>query len=198
MKLGGMELGTLNRRTLVGLAVVAIIVLRFGVFGDEEAEVVTPVETVSAAEMRLERLRRLASLVPAKETELKQALEQLAEREKGMVAAETGAQAQAQLLETIHAVAKNEGIDARGAEELRVKALADDYGEVSVTTSFQCNIEQLVNFLAALGNERQLLATNEIRISAANPKQKTVSVRLRVSGVVPKKLVPEKKGVAAF
>ncbi len=198
MRIGNLELGTLNRRTLAGLAIIAIIVLWFGVFDGAENATVAPVESVSAAEMRLERLRRISSMVPGKETELKRALEQLAIREKGMLAAETAAQAQAQLLEIVNTVARKEGIDARGAEQLRITPLADDYGEVSVTVSFNCTIEQLVNFLAALGNEPQLLATREIRISSANAKQKTIGVRLGVSGVVPRKLVPAKKGVGAF
>jgi hypothetical protein len=198
MKIANLEVGNLNRRALLGLAVIVIIVLRFGVFADDEDAVVAPAESVSAAELRLERLRRQASMLEGKEAELKRALEQLAAREKGMVTAETAAQAQAQLLETVHKVAQQEGIDARGAEQLRVRPLADDYGEVSVTMSFTCTIEQLVNFLAALGNEPQLLATSDIRITPANAKQKTIGVRLGVSGVVPRKLVPEKKGVGSF
>jgi hypothetical protein len=198
MKIANLEVGNLNRRALLGLAVIVIIVLRFGIFADDEDAVVAPAESVSAAELRLERLRRQASMLEGKEAELKRALEQLAAREKGMVTAETAAQAQAQLLETVHKVAQQEGIDARGAEQLRVRPLADDYGEVSVTMSFTCTIEQLVNFLAALGNEPQLLATSDIRITPANAKQKTIGVRLGVSGVVPRKLVPEKKGVGSF
>ena len=91
------------------------------------------------------------------------------------------------------------GIDVRGAEEVnRVKQLANDYGEVAVTVTFACRIEQLVNFLAALANQPQILATNEINISSGTDKNKNVQVRLGLSGVVPKKLVPEKKGVAVF
>ncbi len=195
-----MNVGTLDRRSalMLGLGLVAILVLRFGFFRDGDSKVIAPADSVPAAEKRLERLRQIASMVPGKEAELKRAEEQLATREKGLVTADTAPQAQAQLLETIGRVAKKEGIDARGAEELRVKALAGDYGEVSVTVSFTCTIEQLVNFLAALANEPQLIASNEIRISSANAKQKTIQVRLGISGVVPKKLVPEKKGLASF
>jgi hypothetical protein len=42
------------------------------------------------------------------------------------------------------------------------------------------------------------VATNELSINAANAKQKTVSVRMTVSGLVPRRLVPVKKGLAAF
>jgi hypothetical protein len=192
--------GNLDRRTvlMLGLGVAAILVLRFGVYGGGDAQVVAPADSVAAAEKRLERLRRIASMVPGKEIELKRAKEQLGVREKGLIAADTAAQAQAQLLEIVRRTAQKEGIDARGAEELKVKPLAGDYGEVSVTVSFSCAIEQFVNFMAALANEPQLLATNEIHIASANAKQKTVQVRLALSGVVPKKLVPEKKGVAIF
>lgn len=198
MTFGKMEIGSLNRRTVLGLGIAVVMVVWFGVIDRQETAVVTPQESVPSAEMRLERLRRLVSMVPGKEAELKVARERLGEREKGMLAAETAAQAQAQLLETIHRLAKQESIDARGAEELRIKALADDYGEVSVIVSFTCNIEQLVNLMAALANEPQLLATNEIRIASGNPKQKTIQVRLGLSAVVPKKLVPAKKGLATF
>ncbi|HWQ53313.1 MAG TPA: type II secretion system protein GspM [Bryobacteraceae bacterium] len=198
MKLGKLEVGNLNRRTLLGFGIAAVMALWFGVIDRQETAVVTPQDSVPSAEMRLERLRRLVSMVPGKEAELKVAQERLGVREKGMMAAETAAQAQAQLLEIVHKVAKQEGVDARGAEELRIKPLADDYGEVSVIVSFTCTIEQLVNLMAALANEPQLLATNEIRIASGNQKQKTIQVRLGLSAVVPKKLVPAKKGLATF
>jgi hypothetical protein len=43
-----------------------------------------------------------------------------------------------------------------------------------------------------------LLATSDIRVIAGNPKEKTITVRLGLSGVVPRKLVPEKKGPVSF
>ena len=55
-----------------------------------------------------------------------------------------------------------------------------------------------MNFLAALTSEKSLLATNEVRISSANPKEKTLTVRLTLSGVIPRKLVPEQKGPSLF
>ncbi len=67
-----------------------------------------------------------------------------------------------------------------------------------MTVTFTCGIEQLVNLLAALANQPQILATNEIQVTGGTDKKKNVQVRLSLSGVVPRKLVPEKKGVAAF
>jgi hypothetical protein len=76
--------------------------------------------------------------------------------------------------------------------------MGDNYGEVSVAVSFECQIEKLVNFLADLTAQPELLATSEIRISSANLKEKTVGVRLGLTGVVPRALVPARKGPALF
>ncbi len=193
-----MTLGTLDRRTLVVLAggILAVLVLRFGVYRDAPAPVVAPAESIPTAEGRLERLRQLAATVPGKQSVLKQAQAELDARQAGMLQADTAAQAGAQLLDIIRQTAMANGIDARGAEELReARPLGNDYGEVAVTESFNCQIEQLVNFLAQLANEP--VATREIHINSLNDKKKTVQVRLSISGVVPKKLVPVKK-VGAF
>lgn len=195
-----MTAGKFDRRlaALLVLGVATVLVMRFGIYGDDKSPVVLPDDSIPAAEKRLERLRRLSATIPGKEAELKQVRGELTEREKGIVSTETAPQAQAQLLEVIRRVGQKEGIDVRGAEELRTRQLGADYGEVSVTVTFNCAIEQLVNFLAALANEPQLLATNEIRISTGDARKKTVQVRLGLAGVVPRKLVPEKKGLAAF
>jgi len=194
--------GTVDRKTLLMLlaaAVLLILVLRYRVFSDGTTQVVVaPAESIPAAEQRLQRVRQLAALVPGKEAVLKQASLELANREQGLIAADTAEQAKAQLLDVIHRVAAANGIDARGLEQSSVKALANEYGEVSVVVTFTCGIEQLVNFLASIANEPQIVATNEINISGGADKKKNVLVRLSLSGVVPKKLAPAKKGTGAF
>ena len=69
---------------------------------------------------------------------------------------------------------------------------------VSVGETFTCGIDQLVNFLAAMANEPELLATDEIQHHGRPDKNKNIQVRLNLSGVVPRKLVPDKKGRAGF
>ena len=101
-------------------------------------------------------------------------------------------------LETIRRVGKTEGLEVRGGEFPEVRALGEEYGEAAVSVNFECRIEQLVNFLAALTKEPELLATNEVRVSSGNPKEKTVGVRLTLAGVVPRNLVPVKKGLLSF
>ena len=193
-----MTTGTLDRRTalLLVLGVAVVLVLRFMVFGDKPAAVVAASDSIPMAEKRLAKLRADVATVPGKEKVARVVLTDLAAREKGMVRADTAAQAQAQLLEIVRRTGKDEGIDVRGAEEMRVRPLANDYGEVLVAVSFNCRIDQFVNFMADLANLPDLVATSDIRVTTApNLKDKSVTVRLALSGVVPRKLVPEKKGV---
>ena len=195
------EVGMLDRRKLIilvaGLALLAIVLVR-QTRDDSPGTVVAAGDSIPLAERRLERLRQLAATVPGKEAVLQQARAELQSREAGILKSDTAAQAQAQLMDVIRRVATANGIDARGAEELRVQPLATDYGEVLVAVTFTCGIEQFVNFLAALANESEILATNEINVSGGTDKKKAVQVRLSLSGVVPKKLVPAKRGVATF
>jgi len=195
-----MTTGTLDRRTLLVLAagVALVLVLRFGVMTDKAPEAVAAYDSVPLAEKRLAKLRETAATVPGKEKISKQVGAELAQREKGMIQADTVAQAQAQLLEIVRRVGKDDGIDVRGAEEMKVRPLAGDYGEVVVTVSFSCRIEQFINFMSDLAARPELIATSDIRVAAANPKEKTVLVRLALSGVAPRKLVPRKKGPAAL
>ena len=194
-----MKIEKRERNLLLAAGVLAVIVaLRLGLFSSGPEVVEASVDSVEMAEKKLTRLRQLASTVPGKEDLLKKANAELATRESGVIQTETAQQAQAELLKVIRDLGKTDDIDARGGEFGPVKPLGADYGEVSVAVAFECRIEQLVNFLAALTSEKALLATSEVRISAAKSKEKTLNVRLTLSGVIPRKLVPEQKGVSLF
>jgi len=194
------SLTTRDRRALIllGAGLVTLIVLRFGVFGERQLAVVAATDSIPLTEKRLVRLRQLAATVPQKRVLVKNVTAEATLREKGIIQAPTAQQAQAHLLETIRRVGKAEQIEVRGGEFPELRPMGDDYGEASVSVNFECRIEELVNFLAALTAEPELLATDEIRIATANQKAKTVSVRLTLAGVVPRKLVPVRKGLSAF
>jgi Type II secretion system (T2SS), protein M subtype b len=200
MNIAAPSLTTRDRRALIflGAGIVTLLVLRFGVYGERQASVVAATDSIPLAEKRLARLRQLAASVPGKQAVLKSVTAEAQVREKGILQAPTAQQAQAHLLETIRRAGKTEGIEVRGGEFPELRPLGDEYGEAAVAVNFDCRIEQLVNFLAALTKEPELVATNEIRIASANPKEKTVSVRLTLAGVVPRNLVPVKKGLAIF
>jgi Tfp pilus assembly protein PilO len=194
-----MQVGSLDRRSLFALAgaLAVILLVRFVFFSDSNTSVVAATETIPATERRLEKIKRIAATVPGKEELLKQAQAELAEREKGVLQADTEAQAQAHLLELIQGIARANGIDARGMQEFRGVPASDDYGEIWTTVQFTCSIEQLVNFLSALGNQPQILATNDIHVSGGRDRNKSIQVRLSVSAIVARKLIP-KRGAVSF
>jgi hypothetical protein len=200
VSIGSVQIGERDRRALLllGLALAVVLILRFGVYGESAPAVVAAPDQTALYERRLQTARRTAAGVPEREAALKAARQELAEREKGLIQGATGAQAQARMMQVVRAVGKTEGIDVRGAEIGEVKAFGENYGTALLAITFECRIEQLVNFLAALGREAEAISTNDIRITLANPKEKTISVRLGLAGLVPKQLAPARKGGASF
>jgi hypothetical protein len=80
----------------------------------------------------------------------------------------------------------------------RPRTFGSAYGQVSVSITVTCRIEDLVNFLAALSAQPELASTEEIRFGASHPKQKTMPIRLTISGLVARRLMPERKGLQEF
>jgi hypothetical protein len=194
-----LEVGSINRRTLILLVggVALTLILRLAFFGGSGVSVVEATGSIPMAEKRLARLRQLAATVPGKEDLVAHAKTELNDRERGVLQADTEAQAQAQLQEITQTVARSNGIDVRGSQGIGGQAIGDDYGEIWDTVAFTCGIEQLVNLLAALANQPQILATNEINVVGGSDKKKNIQVRLTVSALVPRKLIP-KRGVSGL
>ena len=190
-----------REKKLIPFGVGALILTLLIVFwpsGADTPKVVSMSDSPEAAEKRLAKTLQLVALAPAKEEEFKRASADLLKREKGMIQADTAAQAQAQLFQILRRIgrAQPSPIDVRAAEIGQARIFGSDYGEVSVAVVFECRVEQLVNMLADLAAQPELLATSDIRVSAGSVKEKVMQVRLSVSGIVPKKLIPEKKGFA--
>ncbi len=177
-------------------AVVIILLIRFVFLADKSASTPATVAAINSAplaEKRLAKLRQVAATVPGKQAALAQVDAELAARERGIINADTAAQAQAHLLEVTRRDAKAENIEVRGGDFGAVQNYGSDYGEASVAITFECHIDQFVNFMAALSHEPELIAPLDLHINSQNPKEKTIMVRMTLAGLVPKKLVPEKK-----
>jgi len=144
------------------------------------------------AERRLERVRELAATVAGKQKLLDGVAAQLKAREKGLIEAETAAQAQAQLSQVIRKLmrAQSPPMETGQVELGQIQPLGKYYGEALVTIGTNCRIEQLVNLLADLSRQPEAIATRELRVLAADARQKTIGVRLTVSAVLPRRLVP--------
>ncbi|HUK15915.1 MAG TPA: type II secretion system protein GspM [Bryobacteraceae bacterium] len=162
--------------------------------------VAAPVDTVERSEKRLTALRTALATVDGKEAVMKQAAAELADREKGLLQGDTANQAQAQLLQIINRVAKEQipPLEIHQAEFAQPRQFGDAYGLVTVTVSLDCRTDELLNLVAALSQQPELIATEEFRTGTANPKTKSMPTRIAISGIVPRKLVPEKKGLTSF
>jgi hypothetical protein len=189
------------RRALAFMAVGEVLALIYTYWPASTTHVVAAsVDSVGFAEKRLAKLRDTAASVPEKEEVAKKVSADLAIREKGLITADTAPQAQAQLIQIIRRLgaAETPPIEIRATELGGIVPLGDAYGQASVSVQIECAIDQLVNLLASLGSQPELISTTDLRINPANAKEKTVGVRLTVSGIVLRKLVPEKKGGTAF
>jgi hypothetical protein len=181
---------------ILGVLLIAGLAIRFWPDDSGKPSVVAPTgETVALAEKRLARLRETAASVPAREEILKKVNGDRAAREKGLIVADTAAQAQAQIIQIVRALgnAESPAVEIRGTEGFAIRPLGDAYGEASVSVQIDCRIDQLVNMLAGLAARPELVSTSDLRIGATQAKEKTISVHLTVSGVVPRKLVPVKR-----
>ncbi len=193
-----------ERRFLMflGPAVLVILILRYTVFDDSPPSPNPGTGrpdsgSIAMARARDARLRQIAALVPAREAVLKQTESDLADRERGILQADTAPQAQALLLEIARRVGKGGQIDVRGGDLGAPKPFGE-YGLVFATVTFECHVEQLVNFLADLSHQPELIVPSEERITTGSAKEKTMNVRLVLAGIVPKRLVPDKKGLGAL
>lgn len=160
--------------------------------GSGATAIVAPTDSIALAEKRLARLRDTAATVPQKEEILKSVSADLEKREAGLLKADTAAQAQAQLLTILRKLCGSQQIEIKSTELLGIAPLGDAYGEASAAAQIECRMEQLINLLADLSTQPELLTTSELQIAASNFKEKTVNVRLAISGVTLRKLVPEK------
>ncbi len=136
-----MNLRPRDRRALAWLAVSALlgVIVHFWPANDSAAAVVAPVgDPVALAETRLARLRESAATVPAKESVFKKVSADLALREKGIIQADTAAQAQAQLIQIIRRLgaAENPAIDIRSTELNPIRPFGDSY--VAVKPASRC------------------------------------------------------------
>jgi hypothetical protein len=192
-------------RRFVGWSLVSLALTAIYTFWQQQssepavAAVAASVDSVSLAEKQLAKLREAAATVPQKQEILKQVSGDLAMREKGLIVADTAQQAQSQIIQILRKLGHDENpkVEMRSQEFGAVRPLGDVYGEVLVTVQIDCGIDQLVNMLVGLAARPELIASNELRVTSSNAKDKTIGVRLTVSGVVPRKLIPSKKGAGA-
>jgi len=151
---------------------------------------------IPTAQQRVARLRQLAASLPAREKVVEDARKELAGREQGLVHAPTAAQQQAGLLQTVRRLARAQSIELQQSEIGATQPFGKTYGEALVTVTFTCRIEQLVNLVADISAQKELIATREMQVRQAEEKRKTVFVRMTISAITPKDMLPAAPGKA--
>jgi hypothetical protein len=192
-----MTLQPRDRRALMLLGVALVLAFIFWLASSPSratVQVAQPVDSIERAEKRLAIVKTAAATMQGREAVLKQASAELAVREKGLIPGTTADQAQAQLLQILDRVGKQQTppLSIRQKELGVPRSYGDAFGQVTVSVTIDCRIDELVNYLAALSAQPEIVASDEIRFGTAHPKQKTMPVRLTVSGIVARALVPEK------
>lgn len=196
-----MTLQQRDKRALLGLGAASVLMLLYWISGSPSGgsgtKIAAPVDSVDRDDRRLAGLRKQIATLNGKEAVLKQASAELAEREKGLIPGDTAEQAQAQLLEILKRIGKDQSppLEIRQVELATPQPYGDAYGVVTVAVNMDCRIEELVNFLAQVGAQAEIMSTDEIRFGASKPKEKTMPVRITVSGLVDRRLTPAKKGL---
>ncbi len=194
-----MTISARDRRALLLLGVGIAVVLGWRLWNERGASVASaPAVNLSipVLEKRLVSLRERAALNPAKKEVREQLAKVVEEREKALLRAETPQQAQAALLAKVRAVLERQAppLQAGQVDMAPIGSAGEDYGEVAVTVAFPCAIEQLVNVLADIRAMEDAVATRSIAVSIANRQKKILNVRVSVSALTPRELVPEPTG----
>ena len=187
-----MQIQSRERKALIalGVALVLFVILQSDFMpgpGSPSADAGT-VEGVEQA-FRLAQVK--ARRKPLVDAEAQATARALAEIEKRLLASENAALAKAEMRQLVEDLLTAEGIAMRGSRFGNVALEGEDYAQVPLIVDFECQIEQFVNWMAAVANAPQLLSTREIQLNPGNRETKSVRVQVAVSGYLPASRTPE-------
>ena len=186
-----------DRRALLILGAALLVMAVVYFWPEPSVEVVgSGGSDVKSAAVRLDQVRKEAALLPVRSEALQLTNTALTEIEKGLIAAETAPQAQAQLLQIVRRVSKlqSPGVELKQNQFGQVRPFGDDYAQIVLSISMDCQIEELVTFLSDIASQPELLAVDELHISATNNKQKSIPVQMMISGLVKGSLLKKQGG----
>ena len=190
----GVTVTTRDKRALIilGVTLVLFMLLQGDLFfptGFSSESVNSESLEVIERQFRLTRAR--AGRIPLVQAQAKTVQENLERMEKGLLASQNIALAQAEMRQILERSLQAEDIVMENARFVSAERKNDHYAAIPITVNFSCRIEQLVNWVAAVGNSSQLLSTIKIRIDSPNSDSKTVRVTATVAGFLPASRAPE-------
>ena len=181
-----------DRRALIILGVAAILFLLlqtdFIIPSGGGSSIVTNVE---ASEEKLLLAQTRVRQKPVVDAEFKAISAQQEALEKGLLASETAALAQAEMRELIGGLLRSAGIAMKASRFGTVRLEGEDYTQIPLIVDFNCTIERFVNLMADIANAETLLSSRAIKVGAGNAETKSVTVQFTVSGYLPVSRTPE-------
>jgi len=115
---------------------------------------------------RLAKLRDIAATVPEKEEIVKKCPPSWPPRERTDQRGHSSASSSS--IDPDHprlGAAQAPPIEIRATELGSIGPLSDAYGQVNVSVQIECRIDQLVNLLADVGSQPELISTSDLRVS---------------------------------
>lgn len=191
---------SLSRRDRRALIVLLIVLAGVGFHWatltptlSKDSKEVKQAAPISRLQSVLKDQRKAAAAISGKKEILQRMSTQLAVRENSFIQAHTAAQAQAQLLEILKTLThlQTPPLQINQIELNPARPLDDAYAEVSVSITTECTIDELLNLIADLTSETQIIATDEISLSVANQNLKTIHAHVTVTGLVHRILIAE-------
>jgi hypothetical protein len=192
-----MNLSDRDRRALFILlgALVVVAMVQWWPSG-EDAVTAAPTNTVEQAEMRLQRARRIAAATRERTAEKQAAEKELQTLEQGMLRAESAALAHAALAQKLRALGRRQSpaVEFRTVENGPIELWEGSWARMQLAVSLDCTVDQLVNLLADVSSQPELISVAEMHVSAASDRAKRMPVRITFAALLPRAMAPLKKG----
>lgn len=178
--------------TAGAVAVAVILVLHFGLW-DWLGGLPDRHQGFEEKALTLQRHQRLAGLVGTGETqaEVARAEQRLKALEAGLLESTSASLAGAEWQRLVRQLADSRDIPLTSSEFLRQEALSPEYILVLGRMQFVCRLDQLVDFMSALGSSPKLISVRRVRIRAGSGQEKKLSVEITSAAVMP---APESTG----
>lgn len=165
-------------------AVTLFFLLRFIVFPlvDQLPEYRTRLEQ---KELTLQHYQRLVSESTRHQFRQETAAERLESLEAGLLESASPSLANAEWQRLVRELAESRGIELGRSEFLPLQELDPHYGLVSGRVQFRCRLDQLIDFLSALGTSPKLLGVPRIRVLAlSGERERPLNVEVTIAAVI--------------
>lgn len=169
-----------NALLAAGTAVVLFLLIRFVVFPILDSAPKSG-NAIEEKELALKRAQRLVAASATESANLSAIEQKVKSLEGGLLESSSVNLANAEWQRVIRELADSKGLSLGSSEFLRVLPLSPEYQLVTGRVQLSCRLDQLVDFIIALGSAPKLLSVTNLRLA---PLQGDVQKRMTVDMTV--------------